>query len=131
MRSPRAIAIATTIWLLPTSTTPAQATSPRPLWRHYPLGTTRLHHNPGVLATHFTTTLPDGATKTPGLPLWSLTLLIAGAATLALAALARGWTTATLCADPSIPRAAGTKLAFVGIAIAIAIATGFLIPLLT
>jgi hypothetical protein len=112
----------------------ATAASPTPLWHVYPLGSAPLRTS-GAPARAGSHRRPDAnvAKHVGGShpPVWIWATVVLSVLALGLAAVSRGWTTSSSDPDLGVRRADPTKLAFVCIAAAVAIATGFLIPLLS
>jgi hypothetical protein len=120
--------------ILALNSSAAAAASPTPLWHVYPLGTAPLHTSeaPAPAATH---KRPDAsvAGRAGGShpPVWVWTAVALSVIALGAVAVSRGWTSSGSDSDLGVRRPDPTKLAFVCVAAAVAIATGFLIPLLT
>jgi hypothetical protein len=114
--------------------TPALADAPQPLWQRYPLGNTHLHKRADL--AHQDTVAPstprDGGSAGDDVEVSARTWVVLGCTvvTLGFAAVGRGWTTSSFHPDAGVPSATGTKLVFVGIASAVAVAVGFLISFL-
>jgi hypothetical protein len=131
-RTHRISAIALVVLAL--SGSAATAASPTPLWHVYPLGSAplRTSNDPARVGAHRSPDPPvarhlDGAHP----PVWVWAAVAVSVLALGTAAVSRGWTSSSSDSDLGVRRADPTKLAFVCIAAAVAIATGFLIPLFT
>jgi hypothetical protein len=120
--------------ILALSGSAAAAASPTPLWHVYPLGSAPLRTggDPARAGAH--RTAPHRGPEAPGgshPPVWVWAAVAVSVLALGVAAVSRGWTSSSLDSDLGVRRPDATKLAFVCIAAVVAVATGFLIPLLT